>query len=165
MRRDFQSTLSRCLRGIAGVAARSALIAFPSATLVAIEAILAASFLAALGLRLFGSYLQGSLPPTERIPDCELPVYTIIAALYREANAVEDLVASLRQIDYPPEKLDIKLVIEADDLDTWAALAGLKLGAPFEIIIAPPEGPRTKPKALNAALAVRARHLHRHLRR
>ncbi len=52
----------------------------------------------------------------------------------------------------PPEKLDIKLVIEADDLATWQALADLKLTAPFEIILAPQEGPRTKPKALNAAL-------------
>jgi cellulose synthase/poly-beta-1,6-N-acetylglucosamine synthase-like glycosyltransferase len=90
--------------------------------------------------------------PTERIPDHELPVYTIIAALYREPKAVKDLVASLRDLDYPPEKLDIKLAIEPDDLDTWQALADLKLAAPFEIIIAPQEGPRTKPKALNAAL-------------
>jgi cellulose synthase/poly-beta-1,6-N-acetylglucosamine synthase-like glycosyltransferase len=34
----------------------------------------------------------------------------------------------------------------------WQALADLKLAAPFEITIAPHEGPRTKPKALNAAL-------------
>jgi cellulose synthase/poly-beta-1,6-N-acetylglucosamine synthase-like glycosyltransferase len=55
--------------------------------------------------------------------------------------------------DYPPEKLDIKLVIEADDRDTWSALAELALGPPFDIIVAPDIGPRTKPKALNAALA------------
>ena len=30
-----------------------------------------------------------------------LPVYTIIVALYREAAAVEDLVNSLRSLDYP----------------------------------------------------------------
>src|SRR4029079_13498911 len=34
----------------------------------------------------------------------------------------------------------------------WAALQGLGLAAPFEIIVAPDAGPRTKPKALNAAL-------------
>jgi cellulose synthase/poly-beta-1,6-N-acetylglucosamine synthase-like glycosyltransferase len=54
--------------------------------------------------------------------------------------------------DYPPEKLDIKLVIEPDDAETRAALTRLRLGPPFEILTAPNAGPRTKPKALNAAL-------------
>jgi cellulose synthase/poly-beta-1,6-N-acetylglucosamine synthase-like glycosyltransferase len=54
--------------------------------------------------------------------------------------------------DYPAEKLDVKFVLEADDHDTHAALLRLNLGPPFEIIIAPPIGPRTKPKALNIAL-------------
>jgi len=43
-------------------------------------------------------------------------------------------------------------VIEADDADTRAAIAGRKARVPVEVIIAPAEGPRTKPKALNVAL-------------
>ena len=43
-------------------------------------------------------------------------------------------------------------MLEADDHDTRRALARLELGPPFEIITAPPSGPRTKPKALNVAL-------------
>ncbi len=54
--------------------------------------------------------------------------------------------------DYPPEKLDVKLVLEADDHETRRALARLELGPPFTVITAPPFGPRTKPKALNVAL-------------
>ena len=46
----------------------------------------------------------------------------------------------------------MKFVLEADDQATQRALARLNLGPPFEIIIAPPIGPRTKPKALNVAL-------------
>ena len=46
----------------------------------------------------------------------------------------------------------MKLVVEADDHDTRRALARLELGPPFEIIAAPLNGPRTKPKALNVAL-------------
>jgi cellulose synthase/poly-beta-1,6-N-acetylglucosamine synthase-like glycosyltransferase len=84
--------------------------------------------------------------------DRELPVYTIICALYREARVVGDLVAAIRALDYPPEKLDVKFVLEADDAETPRALARLHLGPPFEIIIAPTRGPRTKPKALNVAL-------------
>ncbi len=65
---------------------------------------------------------------------------------------VESLVAAIRRLDYPAEKLDVKFVLEADDAETRDALARLALGAPFEIVIAPPIGPRTKPKALNVAL-------------
>src|SRR5204862_256294 len=51
-----------------------------------------------------------------------------------------------------PEKLDIKFIVEPDDVETSVVLARLKLRTPFEIITAPWSGPRTKPKALNAAL-------------
>ena len=87
-----------------------------------------------------------------RIDDDKLPIYTIICALYREANVVGNLVAAIRALDYPAEKLDVKFVLEADDHDTRRVLARLDLGPPFEIIAAPPIGPRTKPKALNVAL-------------
>jgi cellulose synthase/poly-beta-1,6-N-acetylglucosamine synthase-like glycosyltransferase len=46
----------------------------------------------------------------------------------------------------------VKFVLEADDRDTQRALVRLNLGPPFEVIIAPAIGPRTKPKALNVAL-------------
>ncbi|MEX0751601.1 MAG: glycosyltransferase family 2 protein [Xanthobacteraceae bacterium] len=46
----------------------------------------------------------------------------------------------------------MKLVIEPDDPETAAAIERLRLGPPFEVIVAPEAGPRTKPKALNAAL-------------
>ena len=54
--------------------------------------------------------------------------------------------------NYPLEKLDIKLVLEPDDHVTREAIAKLQLGPPFEVLLAPDHGPRTKPKALNAAL-------------
>ncbi len=47
----------------------------------------------------------------------------------------------------------MKFVLEADDRETRRVLALLDLGPPFEIITAPPVGPRTKPKALNVGLA------------
>jgi glycosyltransferase XagB len=127
---------------------------FPVATRMAVEIGLALCFLSWLALRLIGSCLTPPRVRPARRDDRELPVYTIIVALYREAAAVEDLVAALRALAYPPEKLDIKLVVEADDIETGLALLRLELGPPFEIITAPAAGPRTKPKALNAALAL-----------
>jgi hypothetical protein len=127
------------------------LLVFPGPALAVIETILAAGFLAWLVLRWFGSYVSVPAPRARRIVEHRLPTYTIIVALYREAGSVDALVRSLRALDYA-EKLDIKLVVEPDDVETSVALARLKLGAPFEIITAPASGPRTKPKALNAAL-------------
>jgi cellulose synthase/poly-beta-1,6-N-acetylglucosamine synthase-like glycosyltransferase len=48
----------------------------------------------------------------------------------------------------------VKFVLEPDDKATGLAFARLNLGPPFEIITAPRFGPRTKPKALNVALAL-----------
>jgi len=110
-------------------------------------------FLAAAILRLLSACFGETAadPPASR-DDHELPIYTVICALYREAAVVGELVAAIRALDYPPEKLDVKFVLEADDHETRRALLDLNLGPPFENIVAPPVGPRTKPKALNVAL-------------
>jgi hypothetical protein len=92
-------------------------------------------------------------PPAAALRDAELPSYTVIVALYHEAASVPGLLAALEALDYPAEKLDVKFAVEADDTPTRAALAALPLRPAFEVVVAPPVGPRTKPKALNAALA------------
>ena len=56
--------------------------------------------------------------------------------------------------DYPVDKLDIKLVLEADDEPTIAAANQARLPMHFEVVIVPAGKPRTKPKALNFALAL-----------
>jgi cellulose synthase/poly-beta-1,6-N-acetylglucosamine synthase-like glycosyltransferase len=84
-----------------------------------------------------------------------LPVYSILVPLYREVAVLPGLVRSLGALDYPAERLDIKLVLEADDHDTIAAARALQDSgaAPFELVLVPPGGPRTKPKAINYALS------------
>lgn len=83
------------------------------------------------------------------------PVYSIMVALYGEAQQVPDLVDSLLQLDWPREKLEIKLVCEADDHATVAAvratLAKLRTNI-VHLVEVPAALPRTKPKALNYAL-------------
>jgi cellulose synthase/poly-beta-1,6-N-acetylglucosamine synthase-like glycosyltransferase len=129
-------------------------VAFPRGVATMMSAMLALTFLAWTGLRVVGAATAWQCWRPVRLRADELPVYTIIVALYDEAEAVEGLIAALRRLDYPPEKLDIKLVLEPDDGRTRAALDRLGLGPPFEIVLAPDAGPRTKPKALNAALAL-----------
>jgi len=125
----------------------------PLSLIEGFSGLLCVLFLAAAMLRLLSaSFTNRASTDPVAIDDAKLPIYTIICALYREAPVVDDLVAAIRRLDYPPEKLDVKFVLEADDEETQRALSRLQLGPPFEIIIAPSTGPRTKPKALNAAL-------------
>ncbi len=86
------------------------------------------------------------------LEDKDLPVYTILVPLYRDAAVVPVLARALRRLDYPRGKLDIKLILEDDDLETVEACKQAGLEANVELIRVPPGHPRTKPKALNYAL-------------
>jgi cellulose synthase/poly-beta-1,6-N-acetylglucosamine synthase-like glycosyltransferase len=83
----------------------------------------------------------------------ELDRYTILVPAYRESGVVEGLMRNLGQLDYPREKLEILLLLEADDVET---LDAAKAAAPADIVrfITVPHGvPQTKPKACNVGLA------------
>jgi len=78
---------------------------FASAPLVVIESLsglFCALFLAAALLRLLCAGFGGRSPPEQRpIRDAQLPVYTIVCALYREAAVVDKLAAAIQALDYP----------------------------------------------------------------
>lgn len=112
-------------------------------------------FLSIIVLRIATAPLKNSIEAKDyaiRIADADLPVYTIIAALYREKRVVARFIDALTRLDYPASKLDIKLVLEADDRETLEALRSIDVPGNVEILIAPPGEPRTKPRALNIAL-------------
>ncbi|CAL8975686.1 Beta-monoglucosyldiacylglycerol synthase [Rhodoplanes serenus] len=139
--------------GLALTAVIPPVIAWPDAAVTALGVVLAVLFLTWTGLRLIALARPAlAAPPLDRVADDALPLYTVMVALYREAASVRRLVAGLDALDYPPEKLQIILILEADDLATRAALEAERLGPPYEILVAPDIGPRTKPKALDAGL-------------
>ncbi len=86
------------------------------------------------------------------LPDAELPRYSALVPLYREAEILPDLVEAMAALDYPSAKLEILLVLEASDTETREALSGLDLPGNIRPVVVPEKGPRTKPKALNYAL-------------
>ncbi len=88
----------------------------------------------------------------EPIADHRLPTYSVLVPLYREARVVADLVSHLQRVDYPSAKLQVLLIVEADDLATRAAVGVASLPPHFETVVVPAGGPRTKPKALTYAL-------------
>ena len=99
--------------------------------------------------------LAAAEPPgrTCRVPAHALPSYTVIAPLHREAEMVPALAAALHALDYPKERLQVIVALEADDDATFAAIRRHPIARSFEIAIAPPGGPKTKPRACNVALA------------
>ena len=83
----------------------------------------------------------------------ELPHYSVLVPLFRETAVLQQLMGALARLRYPVEKLDIKLILEEEDVGMQAAVARLSLPAQFEIIVVPAGKPQTKPRALNYALA------------
>lgn len=94
--------------------------------------------------------LDDPCPPP--LGDDDLPTYTIIAPLYREAEVLAELVQNLCALDYPRERLQALIVLEADDEATQAAAAALQLPAFVSVLVVPPGTPKTKPRACNHAL-------------
>ena len=124
--------------------------------LVAVNAMNGALRISALGAALArpavdpGPVSEGSVP---RIADRRgLPIVSLLIALNREAETVPVLLDALERLDWPPERLDVKLILEADDAETRAALRRHRPPSFCRILTIPEGDPRTKPRALNYAL-------------
>jgi cellulose synthase/poly-beta-1,6-N-acetylglucosamine synthase-like glycosyltransferase len=90
--------------------------------------------------------------PPRLLSDAELPIYSVLIPLRDEAGMVPMLRRAMGALDYPPEKLDIKFVVESRSPPTVSAVeAGLD-DPLFRMVLVPDGPPRTKPKALDFAL-------------
>jgi len=87
------------------------------------------------------------------ITDEELPVYTILIPLYREEKVIRQILKAMTAIDYPTDKLDIIITLEEYDAPTIEAIKEADMPDYFKTLILPDVKPKTKPKALNVALA------------
>lgn len=90
------------------------------------------------------------------IDERDLPIYTILVPIYKEATVVENLVQRLDALDYPKHKLDIRILLEEDDSETLKAFQRLGVPSHYTLIVVPSTEPHTKPKACNYGL-IRAR--------
>ena len=133
----------------------------PAATLLLLNMILGFCFLAVAGLRFISIFIGIVARPTpeelayekgNEIAEANLPDYTVIVPLFREAAVLPILVDALKRLDYPASRLDIKLVFEESDAATYKAATRLHLPGNFDLIRVPHSLPLTKPKACNYAL-------------
>ena len=81
------------------------------------------------------------------------PNYTVLVPLLDEAHMVPSLIEALATLEYPHNKLQILLITEAHGLATTEAVSAF-LRPPFESIVVPQGGPKTKPNALNYAMRI-----------
>lgn len=144
----WTGSLAVLATGMVAVAETTALILF---------VIVQIGFLATAAWRLL--LTAAALWPEAPEPRLEVPAlrawprYTVMAALHDEAAVTAQLISRLAAIDYPPERLQGLLLLEADDAPTLAAALTTPRPDWLEVVIVPDGRPRTKPRALNHGLA------------
>jgi cellulose synthase/poly-beta-1,6-N-acetylglucosamine synthase-like glycosyltransferase len=86
------------------------------------------------------------------LDDNDLPIYTVMIPVFHEKEVLAQLIQSIESLNYPKEKLDVKLLFEESDSETIQAAKEVHPPGYIEFIIVPDAIPRTKPKALNYGL-------------
>lgn len=132
----------------------------PRFTGIALNALLNVFFLSGILFKFIASLVGARYERMEAISseevaalrEEELPRYTVLVPLYREAEVIQSLIESLARLDYPPEKLEVLLLIEEDDKETLEAAKAAHPPGHFFFVLIPPGVPRTKPKACNVGL-------------
>jgi cellulose synthase/poly-beta-1,6-N-acetylglucosamine synthase-like glycosyltransferase len=126
----------------------------PALALLAIHIFLSSAYFLSLIFRGFAIHFGPWLTqPKPLRPAGILPFYTVLVALYQEEDVLPQLIGRLNRLEWPRSKLEIKLICEARDAGTIAALKAMNLGPEYEIVAVPDMQPRTKPKALNYGLS------------
>jgi hypothetical protein len=109
-------------------------------------------FLVCAVWRLLLVVCSGHPPPRPPWPR-RWPRYSVLAALHDEVEVAPQLIRRLSALDYPRNRLDGWLVLEADDHPTIQAVIAARPPAWLKLLLVPPGMPRTKPRALNHALS------------
>ncbi|MGE3920396.1 MAG: glycosyltransferase [Gammaproteobacteria bacterium] len=90
---------------------------------------------------------------TLMLNDEQLPIYTVLVPLLRENESIiKQLITSLSSLNYPPDKLDIKILLEDNDEQSSSVIRNFELPSNFHVVYVPPGEPRSKPRACNYGL-------------
>lgn len=144
----MQAAIAAGLIGALGLA----LLLTPASTGVVLLFLVQIVFLCVSAWRLTLVVASTVRPRPPRNDPSEWPRYTVMAALHDEAAVVGQLITNLSALDYPADRLEIFIVLEAHDTATRDAAMSVVRPEWMRIIVVPPGGPCTKPRALNHAL-------------
>ncbi len=132
----------------------------PLITAITLVAILSTIYFIDVVFNLFLILKSLNFPPeivvlekeTENLNERQLPTYSILCPLYREAKVLPQFLDAIAALDWPKDKLDVLLLLEEDDIPTIEAANNLDLPSYVRKIIVPKSAPKTKPKACNYGL-------------
>lgn len=130
------------------------------ATLITIIAVLSIIYFVDILFSLYTLLKSLHFPPElsisdekiSALKDADLPVYSIMAPLYKEASVLPHFLESIEAMDYPKDKLDVMLLLEENDEETISKAKELDLPGYVRLLIVPHSLPKTKPKACNYGL-------------
>lgn len=133
---------------------------FPVQVVIGIICAVSLVFLAGTVFKFLVAMLGAKYDVVERVTDAdvaaladhELPRYTVLVPVFREANIVAQLVNNLGKIDYPVDKLEVLVLIEEEDHLTRDAFLGANPPAHMQVVTIPKGSPQTKPRACNVGL-------------
>lgn len=133
----------------------------PLNTVIILVGILSAIYFLDVFFNMFVVFRSLQAPPEiryterelqERLPQ-NLPVYSVLCPLYREAHMLPLFLEGMKGLDWPKEKLDVLILLEEDDEETRLAAEKMSLPSWVRVIVVPHSFPKTKPKACNYGLA------------
>ncbi len=138
----------------------AAMYAFPTPTLIVLNLLVNLAFLGNILFRFVISLVASGLEKWEAVSsdevkalrDGDLPTYTILVPVYREANVIGLILRNLAKLDYPQEKLDVLVLLEEDDMETLEAAKAARPPGNVQLVVVPNKMPKTKPKACNVGL-------------
>ncbi|HEY9293929.1 MAG TPA: glycosyltransferase [Microlunatus sp.] len=133
------------------------LILLPAATTVIFTAAAAVLYLATMVQRVLlfvagldeRCILKVSDQEARALADDDLPRYTVLVPAYGEPDVIAALLTNLGALEYPADKLEILVLLEADDTSTVDAARAAGVEPPMRLVLVPAAEPRTKPKACN----------------
>ena len=136
------------------------LVLAPTATLTTLVGLATAFYLAFSTYKFYLAYravrhtleVETTHDEIASLDDRDLPVYTILVPVYREAEVFPILARAIERLDYPKAKLDVKILLEEDDRDTIGVARASRLPSHFKLVVVPAGLPRGKPKACNYGL-------------
>jgi cellulose synthase/poly-beta-1,6-N-acetylglucosamine synthase-like glycosyltransferase/glycosyltransferase involved in cell wall biosynthesis/O-antigen/teichoic acid export membrane protein len=136
------------------------LLFYPISTAIVFVGILSSLYFVDVFFNLYLVLRSLKTPPEIIIPqkelqnltDKDLPIYTILCPLYKEAHILPGFVKAIDNLDWPKNKLDVLLLLEEDDQETIEVAENMDLPEAFRILVVPHSMPKTKPKACNYGL-------------
>lgn len=133
---------------------------YPLATAIVLVGILSAIYFLDVFFNLFLVLKSLHKPPDlnvsaaelDRLDERQLPYYSILCPLYREAHVLPQFLDAIDKLDWPKNRLDVLLLLEEDDTETITEVQKLDIPSYVRVLVVPDSQPKTKPKACNWGL-------------